>query len=73
MHSSLQICTKVVANRMRPVLEYCISQEQSAFVPGRLITDNAILAFECIHSMKRKKERKKGAVCCEIGYDEGLR
>jgi hypothetical protein len=44
---------------MRHVLEYTISQEQSAFVPGRLISDNALVAFECVHAMKGKKKGKK--------------
>jgi hypothetical protein len=58
-----KIGTKTIANKMRPVLEYTISQEQSAFVPGRLIQDNALVAFESIHSMKRKKKRQEGALC----------
>jgi hypothetical protein len=52
---------------MRPVLEEVISVEQSAFVPGCLITDNALVAFECIHSMKRKKKGKKGQ--CAVKLD----
>jgi hypothetical protein len=52
---------------MRPVLEYTISQEQSAFVPGRLISDNALVAFECVHAMKRKKKGKKGH--CAVKLD----
>jgi hypothetical protein len=51
-----KICTQMIAIRLRPVLEDTISQEQSAFVPGRLITDNALVAFESIHSMKRRKK-----------------
>lgn len=47
--------SKVLANRLKCILGDLISQNQSAFIPGRIISDNTILAYELTHHMKRKK------------------
>ncbi|KAA3482763.1 reverse transcriptase [Gossypium australe] len=47
-----KIMAKAIANRLRGVIEKCIDTAQSAFVPGRLISDNILLAYEILHTLK---------------------
>jgi hypothetical protein len=48
-----KIVTKCLVNRLHPILDGIILESQSAFIPGRLITDNALIAFECIHAIQQ--------------------
>ncbi|XP_057425675.1 uncharacterized protein LOC130719041 [Lotus japonicus] len=41
-------------------------EAQSAFVPGRLITDNALLAFECFHYMKKRVTGRQGMMALKL-------
>ena len=50
-----KIITKIIANRLKPLLPSLISVEQTGYVEGRKILDGIILAHEAIHSLKTTK------------------
>ena len=61
-----KIIAKVLANRLKQVLPHIISPTQSAFVPGRLITDNVLVAYEALHMMHGHKKGKNGTLAMKL-------
>ena len=47
--------TKILANRLKKILPEIISSEQSAFISGRRIADNILLAHELAHNYQSRK------------------
>ncbi|RLN35951.1 hypothetical protein C2845_PM03G26230 [Panicum miliaceum] len=66
-----KVVSKCLVNRMRPLLQDLISPNQSAFVPGRLITDNAIIAFECIHAIQQSSLERNNFCVYKLDLSKG--
>lgn len=61
-----KIMAKVLSNRLKRLLSDIISENQSAFVPGRSIYDNVLVAFEIVQYMKRKHKGLEGDVALKL-------
>jgi len=63
-----KLVSKVLANQLKRILPD-ISQSQSAFVPGRLIMDNILIACEATHFLRRRKKGKEVRCFAAIKLD----
>ena len=61
-----KLISKVLANHLKVIIPYIISENQSTFLSGRLITDNVFVAFELMHYLEHKKEGKDGFAAIKL-------
>ena len=61
-----KIFSKVLANKLKRVLPQFITEHQSAFTKNRLISDNIMVAFESLHSMKQHKSPNDGYIALKL-------
>jgi len=61
-----KVIAKVLANRFKQDLPEIISEQQSAFHPGWLISDNILIAYEALHTMATHLKGKKGYMAIKL-------
>ncbi|XP_021720023.1 uncharacterized protein LOC110687709 [Chenopodium quinoa] len=61
-----KLVSKVIVMRLKLILPGIVSENQSDFVLGRLITDNALIALELFHTMKKRSNGRKGTVVLKL-------
>ncbi|OMO50989.1 reverse transcriptase [Corchorus capsularis] len=61
-----KVISKVLVNRLKPFMDDLITPNQSAFIAGRQIQDNIIIANEVFHYLRLKKKGKKADMALKI-------
>lgn len=65
-----KIVSKVLENRLKKVLDKGVCKEESAFVEGRSIFHDAIIATEIIHHLKIKTTSRKASLALKIDINK---
>ncbi|OMO53937.1 reverse transcriptase [Corchorus capsularis] len=65
LNTCYKILSKVLVNRMRPILQRIIGPFQNSFLAGRSTTDNILITQEIVHTLSNLKGRK-GAMILKI-------
>ena len=61
-----KLVSKAIVIRLKKFLPDLVTENQSAFVPGRQITDNALIAMELFHTMKYRNKCRRGVIAMKL-------
>lgn len=70
MQCYVQAYIQAIVNRLKRWLPHLIFPSQSAFVPGRLITENVLMAFEILHYLKQHQKCKKSYIALKFNMSK---
>ncbi|CAA7044435.1 unnamed protein product [Microthlaspi erraticum] len=54
-----KVISKILTLRLQPILHDMVSENQSAFLPQRAISDNVLITHETLHYLKTSKAKKE--------------
>lgn len=70
--TTYKLISKILANRFKAILPSIISENQSAFIPDHLITDNVLVAFEFMHYLNHKIDRNENYMSIKLDMSKAF-
>lgn len=61
-----KIISKILTNRLQPIMNTIIGSEHSAFTKGHLISDNILLCHEVIHYLNNRRKSKAYSIVLKL-------
>lgn len=61
-----KIGSKVLSNHLKIILPYIMAHNQITFVPGQLVTDNVLIAYEMTRYMQNRRSGGEGCVAFKV-------
>lgn len=58
--------SRLLTNRLQEILFHVISPSQSAFIKGRLLSENVLLATEMVHGYNRRNISRRGMLKVDL-------
>lgn len=65
-----RIVAKTITNRLKQYLYQVISPTHRVFIPNRLIIDNIIIDYECLHKIRHSKGKRNGLVALKLNISK---
>ncbi|KAA3488042.1 reverse transcriptase [Gossypium australe] len=66
---ALRCCDAILWSRIL-MQHYCIHETQWAFIPGRQILDNVLVAYDFFHTLKNEKWEKKSNFALKLNISK---
>jgi len=67
-----KLISKIIANRFKAILPHIISDNQSAFITDKLITDNILVAFKLMHFLNHKNAGGDGYMASKLDMSKAF-
>ena len=67
-----KLISKILANKLKPLLPHLITENQSAFTFDRLITNNVIVVFELMHFLNHKSAGKERFMAAKLDMSKAF-